>query len=48
MAVLPLEDRVLLERDLTMPVMLVPMFLRLDVYAGSVGHAAHTTHAARR
>ena len=35
----------LLEHGLMMPAMLVPMFLRLDLYTGRTGHAAHTRRA---
>ena len=38
--VLPRSDLVLLEHGAMMPAMLVPMLLRLDVYA-TAGHAAH-------
>ncbi|HYK06291.1 MAG TPA: hypothetical protein VEW11_00850 [Gaiellaceae bacterium] len=43
----PMEDLALLEHGLMMPVMLVPMFLRLDLYTGRAGHQHHplrTTH----
>jgi hypothetical protein len=36
----------LLEHALMMPAMLVPMLLRLDLYTGRTGHAAHTRRAA--
>ena len=35
----PMGDLVVLEHGLMMPVMLVPMVLRLDVYTGRTGHA---------
>ena len=31
-----------------MPAMLIPMFLRLDLYTGRAGHRMHTRHTARR
>jgi hypothetical protein len=39
LAVLPMGDLVLVEHGAMMPAMLVPMFLRLDLY--TEGHAAH-------
>jgi hypothetical protein len=41
LAVLPESDLALLEHGLMMPVMLIPMLLRLDLYAGRAGHATH-------
>jgi hypothetical protein len=38
----PLADLTLLEHGLMMPVMLVPMLFRLDLYAGRMAHAADT------
>lgn len=38
LAIVPKGDLVLLEHGLMMPVMLVPMFARLDVYTGRAGH----------
>jgi ammonia channel protein AmtB len=35
----PMDDLALLEHGLMMPVMLIPMFFRLDLYAGHVTHA---------
>ena len=45
----PMGDLALLEHGLMMPVMLVPMFLRLDLYTGRAGHVHHplqTSHGA--
>jgi hypothetical protein len=39
LAILPRQDLALLEHGLMMPVMLVPMLLRLDVYGGA-GHTS--------
>jgi hypothetical protein len=39
LAILPRDELALLEHGLMMPAMLVPMLLRLDLYAGR--HAAH-------
>jgi hypothetical protein len=39
LAVVPKSDLALLEHGLMMPIMLIPMFLRLDVYAGRASHA---------
>jgi hypothetical protein len=47
LAILPKGDLVLLEHGLMMPVMLIPMFFRLDVYTGRTGHVMRSTHAAR-
>ena len=41
LGLVPMGDLALLEHALMMPVMLVPMFLRLDLYTGRSGHA-HT------
>lgn len=38
----PMADLTLLEHGLMMPVMLVPMLFRRDLYAGRMGHAADT------
>jgi hypothetical protein len=35
----PMDDLVLLEHGLMMPAMLIPMFFRLDLYAGHLTHA---------
>ena len=35
----PMDDLALLEHGLMMPVMLIPMFFRLDLYAGHATHA---------
>jgi hypothetical protein len=42
------EDLALLEHGLMMPAMLIPMFLRLDLYTGRAGHSSHSRHATRR
>jgi hypothetical protein len=47
LAILPKGDLALLEHGLMMPVMLVPMFLRLDVYTGRTPHAIRV-HAPTR
>jgi hypothetical protein len=41
LAVLPRAELALLEHGLMMPAMLVPMVMRLDLYAGGAGHGAH-------
>jgi hypothetical protein len=41
LALLPRGDLALLEHGLMMPVMLVPMLFRLDVYTGRAGHVMH-------
>jgi hypothetical protein len=41
LAVVPKGELALLEHGLMMPAMLVPMFLRLDLYIGRTGHAGH-------
>jgi hypothetical protein len=38
LAVVPKSDLALLEHGLMMPIMLIPMFLRMDVYTGRAGH----------
>lgn len=38
LAILPKTDLALWEHGLMMPVMLIPMFLRMDVYTGRAGH----------
>jgi hypothetical protein len=42
LAILPKGDLALLEHGLMMPVMLIPMFFRLDVYTGRTGHMIRT------
>jgi hypothetical protein len=39
LAILPRSDLALLEHGLMMPVMLIPMLFRLDLYTGRAGHA---------
>jgi hypothetical protein len=39
------SDLALLEHGLMMPAMLVPMFLRLDLYTGRTGHGAHAPNS---
>jgi small-conductance mechanosensitive channel len=46
LGLLPMGDLALLEHGLMMPVMLVPMFLRLDLYTGRAGNV--TSSALRR
>jgi hypothetical protein len=41
LAVVPTSELALLEHGLMMPVMLVPMAFRLDLYTGRAGHAGH-------
>jgi hypothetical protein len=47
LGVLPRSRLALLEHGLMMPIMLIPMFFRLDLYTGRAGHTTHTAHAAR-
>lgn len=42
LAIAPRADLALLEHGLMMPVMLIPMFFRLDLYTGRAGHGTHT------
>lgn len=46
LSIIPRGDLALTEHGLMMPVMLVPMFLRLDFYTGRSGHSGHAAHAA--
>jgi hypothetical protein len=46
--ILPKSRLALLEHGLMMPIMLLPMFFRLDLYTGRAGHRTHTAPAARR
>jgi hypothetical protein len=39
LGLVPMEDLALLEHGLMMPVMLIPMLFRLDLYAGHMTHA---------
>jgi hypothetical protein len=41
LGVLARSDLVLLEHGLMMPVMLIPMVFRLDLYTGRTGHTVH-------
>jgi hypothetical protein len=41
LAILPRSDLTLLEHGLMMPVMLIPMLFRMDVYTGRAGHTMH-------
>lgn len=41
LALLPKSDLALWEHGLMMPVMLIPMFFRMDVYTGRAGHTMH-------
>jgi hypothetical protein len=45
LAIVPGGDLALLEHGLMMPVMLIPMLSRLDLYTGRAGHVPHTAHA---
>ena len=40
-AILPKADLALSEHGLMMPVMLIPMFFRIDLYTGRTGHTMH-------
>jgi hypothetical protein len=42
--ILAKSNLALLEHGLMMPIMLIPMFLRLDLYTGRTGHMGHTRH----
>jgi hypothetical protein len=46
-AILPKGDLALWEHGLMMPVMLIPMLFRMDVYTGRAGHAMHGHIAAQ-
>ena len=46
--VVPKDELALLEHGLMMPVMLIAMFFRLDVYTGRAGHGAQKALAAAR
>jgi hypothetical protein len=48
LAVVPKGDLALLEHGLMMPVMLIPMFFRLNLYTGRGGHATHSPRLAHR
>jgi hypothetical protein len=41
LAILPKSNLALLEHGLMMPVMLIPMLFRLDIYTGRAGHTMH-------
>ncbi len=41
LAILPRTDLALWEHGLMMPVMLIPMLVRIDVYTGRAGHTMH-------
>jgi hypothetical protein len=41
LGMLPMGDLALLEHGLMMPVMLIPMFFRIDLYTGRTGHTMH-------
>ncbi len=41
LSILPKGDLAVWEHGLMMPVMLVPMLFRINVYTGQVGHAMH-------
>ena len=46
--ILPKSRLALMEHGLMMPIMLIPMFLRLDLYTGRAGNMTHAAHAAGR
>jgi len=48
LAIVRKGDLALLEHGLMMPVMLIPMFFRLNLYTGRAGHAAHNPRLAHR
>jgi hypothetical protein len=48
LAILPKSDLALLEHGLMMPVMLIPMFFRLDLYTGRARHTAHSGSSTSR
>jgi hypothetical protein len=41
LTIAPKGDLALVEHGLMMPVMLIPMFFRLDLYTGRAGHTGH-------
>jgi hypothetical protein len=41
LTIMPKGDLALLEHGLMMPMMLIPMFFRLDLYTGRAGHTGH-------
>jgi hypothetical protein len=45
LGILPMGNLALLEHGLMMPVMLIPMLLRLDLYTGRAGHRMHGARA---
>jgi hypothetical protein len=47
LAIVPQGDLALMEHGLMMPVMLIPMIVRLDLYTGRVGHMKHTARPLR-
>jgi hypothetical protein len=46
--IVPMDSLALLEHALVMPAMLIPMLLRLDVYAGRRAFRGESSHARRR
>src|SRR6476661_72941 len=48
LTIVPKGDLALLEHGLMMPIMLIPMFFRLDLYTGRIGHTAPTARGNRR
>jgi hypothetical protein len=48
LGILPKSSLALLEHGLMMPIMLIPMLFRLDLYTGRAGHMTHTAHAEQR
>ncbi|MGZ8706074.1 MAG: hypothetical protein ACXW0R_01655 [Gaiellaceae bacterium] len=42
LAIVPRGDLALVEHGLMMPIMLIPMFIRLDLYTGRAGHTTRT------
>lgn len=46
--IVPRGTLALLEHGLMMPIMLIPMLVRLDLYTGRIGHTAPTAHGTRR
>jgi hypothetical protein len=48
LGLLPMGRLALLEHGLMMPIMLIPMVCRLDLYTGRAVHTTHATDTARR
>jgi|SRR4051794_5748424 len=46
LGIVPMGNLALLEHGLMMPIMLIPMLLRLNLYTGRTGHTMRSAHAA--